>query len=154
MNEEGTDLPTDADNTRPVATHKTTNHFGPGRFISGASYQYLRWHPRTQKLRTPIDCIWPNPEVELCMLSGCLSASLMSLATGLVISLLLVSCQSVDPHEQGSLTRLNDEQRQEFFRACYIETIRRYVNNNLYVARTRVHQVCSKMARSRVPPQP
>ena len=75
-----------------------------------------------------------------------------SLATGLVASFLgLSACQSTLPGEERSLADVNREQRQEFFRACYIQTVKRHQDHYIYVDRAQVHRVCSNMARARVP---
>ena len=75
-----------------------------------------------------------------------------TVATVLVTSLLVLSaCQSANPREADSLARLKSEQRHELFRACYIQTLKRHLDDNLSVSRSRVHAACSKFALSRVP---
>lgn len=75
-----------------------------------------------------------------------------TVVTGLVTSLLVLSaCQSGNPREADSLTQLKSEQRHELFRACYIQTLKRHLDENLSVSRNQVHAACSKFARSRVP---
>ena len=74
-----------------------------------------------------------------------------SKTAGLLIPfLLLAACQTGTVNE-GSLAAISGEHRQQFFRTCYISTLKRYTDKSLVVDRSRVYRSCSNMARSRYP---